>query len=80
MPRLANRSKAHCIEVALTGMETHLALFALPGIESRIGTFANVVFECDDLGVTCEELCGAGSSSARNPTSDRGECGRSSKT
>ncbi len=33
MPRRrAHRPEAHCIEVALTGTETHLALFASPGI------------------------------------------------
>lgn len=48
--------EARWIEVAPAGAETHLVLFTPPGFEDRIGTFANLVFECDDIQATYEEL------------------------
>jgi predicted enzyme related to lactoylglutathione lyase len=47
---------ARWIEVAQQGAETHLVLFTPPGQEDRIGTFSNVVFSCEDIEDTYEEL------------------------
>ncbi|BDG60378.1 hypothetical protein caldi_14680 [Caldinitratiruptor microaerophilus] len=44
------------IEVRLPGDTTKLLLFTPQGHEDRIGTFANVVFLCDDMQRTYEEL------------------------
>ena len=59
--------EARWIEVAPTGAETRLVLFTPPGMEDRIGTFANVVFECDDLGATYEQLRGRGVEFSEEP-------------
>ena len=48
--------EARWIEVAPAGAETRLVLFTPPGQEDRIGTFSNIVLECDDIHVTYEEL------------------------
>lgn len=47
---------ARWIEVSPPGAETHLALWTPPGLEDRIGTFSGVVFRCDDIKATYEEL------------------------
>ena len=52
--------EARWIEVVPEGAETRLVLYTPPGFEDRIGTFSNVVFECDDIGATHEELSGRG--------------------
>lgn len=44
------------IELAIPGAETRLVLFTPPGQEDRIGTFSNMVFLCDDVEKTYEEL------------------------
>ena len=36
--------------------QTTIALFTPPGLEDRIGTFAQLVFKCDDINATFEEL------------------------
>ncbi len=59
--------EARWIEVAPTGAETRLVLFTPPGMEDRIGTFANVVFECDDIHATYEELRGRGVEFSEEP-------------
>jgi lactoylglutathione lyase len=48
--------KARWIEVAPKGAKTHLVLFTPPGMEDRIGTFSNLVFGCEDIQKTYEEL------------------------
>ena len=49
-------SEAGWIEVAPAGAETVLVLYTPPGLEDRIGTFGGVIFECDDIRSTYEEL------------------------
>jgi lactoylglutathione lyase len=44
------------IEVAPKGADTILVLFTPQGQEDRIGTFSNVMFACDDVRGTYEEL------------------------
>jgi predicted enzyme related to lactoylglutathione lyase len=44
------------IEVSPPGAETHLALFTPQGLEDRIGSFANIVFTCEDVQATFEAL------------------------
>ncbi len=60
--------EARWIEVAPIGAETRLVLFTPPGIEDRIGTFANVVFECDEIQATYEELRGRGVEFSEEPS------------
>lgn len=52
--------EARWIEVAPPGAQTALVPFTPPGLEDRIGTFASVVFDCDDIQATYEELRGRG--------------------
>ncbi len=59
---------ARWIEVAPAGAETRLVLFTPPGQEDRIGTFSNVVLECDDLEATYEELRGRGVEFTEEPS------------
>ncbi len=59
---------ARWIEVAPYGAETRLALFTPPGQEDRIGIFTNVVFECDDIQATYEELGGKGVEFTQEPS------------
>lgn len=59
--------EARWIEVAPLGAETHLVLFTPPGQEDRIGTFSNVVFSCDDIQATYEELSGRGVEFSEGP-------------
>ena len=59
---------ARWIEVAPAGAETRLVLFTPPGQEDHIGTFSNVVLECDDMQVTYEELRGRGVEFTEEPS------------
>ena len=72
--------EAHWIEVAPIDAETRLVLFTPPGMEDRMGTFANVIFECDDSGATYDELRGRGVEFSEEPNERPWGCGRSSKT
>jgi predicted enzyme related to lactoylglutathione lyase len=56
------------IEVAPRGAETHLVLFTPPGQEDRIGTFSNVVFSCEDIESTHEELRNRGVEFTEEPS------------
>jgi lactoylglutathione lyase len=47
--------EARWIEVAPTCTQTVLVLYTPPGLEDRIGTFASIVFEYDDMEATHEE-------------------------
>jgi lactoylglutathione lyase len=60
--------EARWIEVAPKGGEATLVLFTPPGLESRIGTFANVVLECDDAERTYAELSARGVEFKEKPT------------
>ncbi len=44
------------IEVAPKGAETRLSLFTPEGMEEQIGSFSRVVFMCDDVRATYEEM------------------------
>jgi lactoylglutathione lyase len=48
------------IEVAPPDRNVLLVLFTPPGSEDRVGTFSNLLFECDDIQVTHKELAGRG--------------------
>jgi uncharacterized glyoxalase superfamily protein PhnB len=48
------------IEVRLPNDDTHLILFTPPGQQDRIGTFSNLIFYCDDMQRTYEELSAKG--------------------
>ncbi len=61
-------SDARWIEVAPAGAQTRLVLFTPPGQEDRIGTFSNVVFSCDDMESTYQELSGRGVEFSENPS------------
>ncbi len=56
------------IEVAPSGAETHIVLFKPTGQEDRIGTFLNVIFHCDDIYATYEELRGRRVEFSQEPT------------
>jgi catechol 2,3-dioxygenase-like lactoylglutathione lyase family enzyme len=51
---------ARWIEVKLPRDETKLILFTPEGQEDRVGTFSNVIFHCDDIQKTHEELSARG--------------------
>ena len=59
---------ARWIEVAPAGAQTRLVLYTPPGFEDRIGTFSNVVFGCDDIRATHEELSGRGVEFTQEPS------------
>ena len=61
-------SDARWIEVAPAGAQTHLVLFTPPGQQDRIGTFSNVVFACDDMKSTYEELSARGVEFSQQPS------------
>lgn len=44
------------IEVAAPDEQTILVLFTPPGQEDRVGTFSNLIFRCDDLQATYQQL------------------------
>jgi lactoylglutathione lyase len=56
------------IEVVPRGAETHLVLFTPPGQEDHIGTFSNVVFSCEDIESTHEELRNRGVEFTEEPS------------
>ena len=56
------------VEVAPAGAETVLVLYTPPGLEDRIGTFAGVVFECDGIRSTYEELRNRGVEFTEEPS------------
>ena len=54
--------------MAPAGAETVLVPFTPPGLEDRVGTFSGVVFECDDIRTTYEELRNRGVEFTEEPT------------
>ncbi len=48
------------IEVRPKGSSTILVLFTAPGQEHLIGTFSNILFDCDDINATYDELSAKG--------------------
>ncbi len=65
---MGSDSDARWIEVAPAGAQTRLVLFTPPGQEDRIGTFSTVVFSCDDMESTYQELSGRGVEFSENPS------------
>lgn len=59
---------ARWIEVAPPGAQTSFVLFTPPGLEDRIGTFANIVLDCDDIQATYEDLSEKGVEFTEPPT------------
>ena len=51
-----NGPDARWIEVAPPGAESVMILYTPPGLESRIGGFSNIVFDCDDMDATYEQM------------------------
>jgi len=56
------------IEVAPPGSETLLVPFTPPGLEDRIGSFSGIVFECDSVQGTYDELSAKGVEWAEEPS------------
>jgi lactoylglutathione lyase len=56
------------IELAPPGSETVLVPFTPPGLEDRIGSFSGIVFECDSVQATFDELVAKGVAFAEEPT------------
>ena len=48
------------IEVKLPRDDTKLILFTPEGQEDRVGSFSNVIFHCDDIETTYDELAAKG--------------------
>jgi predicted enzyme related to lactoylglutathione lyase len=63
---------ARWIEVVPPGSKTRLALWTPPGLEHRVGTFSQVVFQCNDLQATYEQLRGRGVTFTQPPTDQPG--------
>lgn len=63
---------ARWIEVGPKGAETKLALWTPPGLEDRIGTFAGIVFEADDVEKTYQELAQMGVNFTQAPVQQAG--------
>ena len=59
---------ARWIEVAPPGAQTVLVPYTPPGLESRIGTFSGIVFDCDDIQATYKELRRRGVEFTEEPT------------
>jgi len=55
------------LEVAPKGAETSFTLFTPPGMESRVGGFSNLVFGCDDVQKTVEDLRATGVEISEEP-------------
>ena len=63
---------ARWLEVAPPGAETGLALWTPPQLQDRIGTFSQVVFKCDDVNATYEELRKRGVTFTQEPKDQPG--------
>jgi catechol 2,3-dioxygenase-like lactoylglutathione lyase family enzyme len=59
---------ARWIEVAPPDRNVILVLFTPEGDEDRVGTFSNVLFECDDIQATHRQLAGRGVEFAEEPS------------
>jgi uncharacterized glyoxalase superfamily protein PhnB len=62
------------IEVKLPHEETKLILFTPEGQEDRVGSFSNLIFHCDDIERTYEELAAKGVEFSTKP--ERAEWGQ----
>lgn len=59
---------ARWIEVAPPGAQTVLILFTPPGREKQIGEFSGIVFDCDNIHATYEDLRARGVEFTEPPT------------
>ena len=59
---------ARWIELAPRGAQTCIVPFTPPGLENRIGTFANIVFSCKDAEAIYKELSARGVEFKEKPT------------
>jgi catechol 2,3-dioxygenase-like lactoylglutathione lyase family enzyme len=59
---------ARWIEVAPPDRNVILVLFTPEGDEDRVGTFSNVLFECDDIQATHRQLAGRGVAFTEEPS------------
>ena len=59
---------ARWIEVAPPDGNVILVLFTPEGDEDRVGTFSNVLFECDDIQATHQQLAAGGVEFAEEPS------------
>jgi catechol 2,3-dioxygenase-like lactoylglutathione lyase family enzyme len=59
---------ARWIEVAPPDRNVILVLFTPEGDEDRVGTFSNVLFECDDIQATHQQLAAGGVEFAEEPS------------
>jgi lactoylglutathione lyase len=66
----SNADGPRWIEVRAPGDDTILVLFTPEGEEGMIGRFSNVIFECDDLQKTYEDLSGKGVEFPTKPTKE----------
>jgi uncharacterized glyoxalase superfamily protein PhnB len=60
LPIGAGPAAGRWIEVRLPGDEVKLILFTPEGQENRVGSFSNVIFHCDNMERTYEELSARG--------------------
>src|SRR3712207_2297551 len=65
---MGSDSDARWIEVAPAASQTRLVLYTPPGQEDRIGTFSNMIFSCDEMNSTYQELKGRGVEFSENPS------------
>ena len=76
------------IEVAPPGASTHVLLYPVPepgadfseAATASIGKFQTILFHCDDVQKTYEELSARGVTFSTPAKQNHGECGPSSKT
>jgi catechol 2,3-dioxygenase-like lactoylglutathione lyase family enzyme len=59
---------ARWIEVAPPDRNVILVLYTPEGDQDRIGSFSNILFECDDIQATHKQLSGRGVEFAEEPT------------
>ena len=58
------------IELKIPGTETAIVLFTMEGHEDRIGTPSNIVFNCDDVNQTFDQLKKNGVTFVQEPTKE----------
>jgi len=63
--------KQRWIELSIPGAKTGVTLFTPDGHENRIGTFAGISFECDDVQKTYEELAEKGVEFPKPPKTEQ---------
>ncbi len=67
-PMGSEMGSARWIVVAPPSAQTVFVLFTPPGLESRIGGFQNIIFDCDDIQATYQDLRARGVEFTQPPT------------